>query len=48
MNVLKTEKKLELCYCLISNVRRRFHHALKGESKTSSTMDMSGIDMDSY
>ena len=33
---------------LICNTRQRFHHALNGKSKSSSTRDTLGIDIDTY
>ena len=33
---------------LIRNTRRRIHHALNGKSKSSSTRDILGIDINTY
>ena len=33
---------------LIKNTRRRIHHALNGKTKSSSTRDILGIDIDLY
>ena len=33
---------------MIRNIRRRIHHALKGELKSSSTQDILGIDIETY
>ena len=33
---------------LFKNTRRRIHHALNGELKSSSTKDILGIDLDNY
>ena len=33
---------------MINNTRRRIHRALKGKSKSSSTIDILGIDIDLY
>ena len=35
-------------YRLIKNTRRRIHHALNGKTKSSSTRDFLGIDIDTY
>ena len=43
-NITKTEIKTDVNYRLICNTRRRIHHALKGESKSSSTREILGID----
>ena len=43
-NRLNTDVK----YRLIKNTRRRIHHALNGKSKSSSTRDILGIDIDLY
>ena len=40
--------KTDVIFRLIRNTRRRIHHALNGESKSSSTKEILGIDVDSY
>ena len=39
---------MDLKFKLICNTRRRIHRALKGKSKPSSTIDILGIDIDTY
>ena len=43
-NRLKTDVKFQL----ILTTRRKIHHALNGESKPSSTLDILGIDVETY
>ena len=45
---LKNRRKMALNFKLICNTRRRIHQALKGESKSSSTKEILGIDIDLY
>ena len=44
----KNRRKTDVNFRLICNTRRRIHHALKGKSKSSSTRDILGIDIDLY
>ena len=41
-------KKTDSSFRLTLNTRRRIHHALNGESKSSSTEDLLGIDIDTF
>ena len=43
-NRINADKK----YRLIKNTRRRIHHALNGNSKPSSAIDVLGIDIETY
>ena len=45
---LKNRRKMDLNFKLICNTRRRIHRALKGKSKSSSTREILGIDIDLY
>ena len=45
---IKNRIKTDVNFRLISNTRRRIHHALNGKSKPSSTRDILGIDIDTY
>ena len=40
--------KTDVNFRLIRNTRRRVHHALKGKTKSSSTRDILGMDIDLY
>ena len=44
----KNKIKADVNFQLICNTRRRIHHALSGKSKSSSTRDILGIDIDLY
>ena len=44
----KNRYKTDVNFRLIKNTRRRIHHALKGKSKSSSTREILGIDVDLY
>ena len=44
---MKSRIKTDVSSRLIRNTRRT-HHALNGESKSSSTIDILGIDIDTY
>ena len=44
----KNRRKTDVYFRLICNTRRRIHHALNGKSKSSSTRDYLGIDIDLY
>ena len=44
----KNKIKTDVNFRLICNTRRRFHHVLNGKSKSSSTRDILGIDIDLY
>ena len=44
----KNRYKTDVNFRLIKNTRRRIHHALNGKSKSSSTRDILGIDIDLY
>ena len=44
----KNKIKTDVNFRLIRNTRRRIHHALNGKSKSSSTKEILGIDVDSY
>ena len=45
---IKNRIKTDVDFRLIRNTRRRIHHALNGKSKSSSTKEILGIDIDSY
>ena len=45
---IKNRLKTDVNFRLIRNTRRRIHHALNGNSKSSSTKEILGIDVDSY
>ena len=45
---IKKRIKTDVNFRLIRNTRRRNHHALNGKSKSSSTKENLGIDVDSY
>ena len=45
---LKNRRKIDLNFKLICNTRRRIHRALNGKSKSSSTKDILGMDIDLY
>ena len=44
----KNRIKTDVNFRLIRNTRRRIHHALNGKSKSSSTINILGIDVDLY
>ena len=44
----KNRIKTDVNFRLIRNTRRRIHHALNGKTKSSSTRDILGIDIDLY
>ena len=44
----KNRRKTDVNFRLICNTRRRINHALNGKSKSSSTRDVLGIDIDLY
>ena len=44
----KNRRKTDVNFRLICNTRRRIHHVLNGKSKSSSTRDILGIDIDLY
>ena len=44
----KNKIKTDVNFRLIRSTRRRSHHALNGKSKSSSTRDILGIDINSY
>ena len=45
---IKNRLKTDVNFRLIYNTRRRIHHALNGKSKSSSTLDILGIDVETY
>ena len=45
---IKNRIKTDVNFRLIHNTRRRIHHALNGKTKSSSTRDILGIDIDTY
>ena len=45
---VKNRIKTDVNFRLILNTRRRIHHALNGKTKSSSTRDILGIDIDTY
>ena len=48
INYERNGRKTDVNFRLIRNTRRRFHHALNGQPKSSSTRDILGIDIDIY
>ena len=44
----RNRRKTDVNFRIIRNTRRRIHHALNGKSKTSSTREIIGIDIDLY
>ena len=46
--ILRRKREREVIFRLFINTRDRIHHALKSESKFSSTMDLLGKDIGSY
>ena len=44
----RNRRKTDGNFRLIRNRRRRIHHALNGKSKSSSTLDILGIDTETY
>ena len=45
---MKNRVKTDVNFRLIRNTRRRIHHALNGRSKSSSTRDILGIEIETY
>ena len=45
---MKNRIKTDFGFRLICNTRRRIHYALNGKSKPSSTLDILGIDVETY
>ena len=45
---IKNRLKTDVNFRLAHNTRRRIHHALNGKSKSSSTIDILGIDVETY
>ena len=45
---IKNRLKTDVTFRLIHNTRRRMHHALNGNTKSSSTLDILGIDVETY
>ena len=45
---IKNQIKTDVHFRLIRNTRRRIHHALNGKSKSSSTREILGIDIETY
>ena len=45
---IKNRIKTDVNFRVIRNTRRRIHHALNGKSKSSSTRDILGMDIDLY
>ena len=45
---MKNRIKTDVSFRLIRNTRRRIHHAFIGKSKSSSTLDIIGIDVKTY
>ena len=45
---LKNKRQTDVKFRLISNTRSRINHALNGKSKSSSTKEILGIDIDTY
>ena len=45
---IKNRRKTDVNFRLICKTRRRIHHALNGKSKSSSTREFLGIDIDLY
>ena len=48
INYERNRRKTDVNFRLIRNTRRRMHHALNGKSKSSSTIEILGIDIDLY
>ena len=45
---LKNKRETDVKFRLISNTRSRIHYALNGKTKSISTKEILGIDIDSY
>ena len=45
---MKNRRKTDVNFRLICNTRRRIHHALNGKSKSSSTLDILGLVIETY
>ena len=45
---MKNRIKTDVSFGLIRNTRRKIHHALNGKSKSSSTLDILGIYVETY
>ena len=45
---IKNRKKTDINFRIIHNTKRRMHHALNDKSKSSSTLDILGIDVETY
>ena len=45
---IKNRKKTDVDFRLVHNTRRRNHYALNGKSKSSSTKEILGIDIETY
>ena len=45
---MKNRTKTDVSFQLICNTTRRNHYALNGKSKSSSTIDILGIDVETY
>ena len=45
---MKKRTKTDVSFRLIRNTRRRIHHTLNGKSKTTCTLDILGIDIETY
>ena len=45
---MKNRIKTDVNFRLIRNTRRIFHHALNGKSKSSSTREILGVEIDTY
>ena len=45
---MKERPKTEVKFQLIRSTRRRIHHGLNGKSKSSSTLDILGTDVETY
>ena len=45
---MKNRTKTDVNFRLIRNTRRRIHHVLNGKSKSSSTKEIFGIDIETY
>ena len=45
---IKNRMKTDVNFRLIHNTRLRIHHALNGKTKSSSTRDVLGIDIETY
>ena len=46
--MMKSRLKSDASFRLIRNKRQRIHHALNGKSKSFSTLDILGIDVETY